>query len=344
MSDEDARNQSLAELHERRKQVIRLHKKRYGVMQIVDLTNLSWSAVRAAIDLYDTGGMAALKPKPRGRRSGEGRSLTPEQEAHIRKLIADQRPEQLKLDFALWTRAAVGQLIAQEFKVTLSVRGVGKYLKRWGFTPQKPIRKAYEQSPAAVKKWMEEDYPAIAERAKAEGGEIHWGDETALVNTDVRGRGYAPKGATPVAYAPGTRQKLSMISTVTNKGQARWMIIDGNFGADRLIEFLEALIKDASKKIFLILDNLRVHHSKPVKAWLADRIDRIEVFYLPSYAPELNPDERLNADMKHAIGTRVPVRTKAKLKAAAEDHMTMIGASPERVCAYFQDPKVKYAA
>jgi transposase len=344
MSDHDARDHSLAELHEQRKQVICLHKKRYGVMQIVELTNLSWPAVRVAIDLYEAGGMAALKPKERGKKSGEGRSLTPEQEAHIRKLIADQRPEQLKMDFALWTRAAVGQLIACEYKIVLSVRGVGKYLKRWGFTPQKPIKKAYEQCPEAVKKWMDKDYPAIAERAKAEGGEIHWGDETALVNTNVRGRSYAPKGKTPVTYAPGTRQKLSMISTVTNKGQARWMIIDGNFGADRLIEFLEALIKDAAKKIFLILDNPRAHHSKTVKAWLAERSDRIEVFYLPSYAPELNPDERLNADMKHAIGAKVPVRTKSKLKAAAEDHMTMIGKSPERVRAYFQDPRVKYAA
>jgi transposase len=356
MSDHDARNQSLAELHERRKQVIRLHKKKYGVMQIVDLANLSWPAVRTAIDLYEAGGMAALKPKPRGKKGGEGRSLTPEQEARIRKLIAEQRPEQLKMDFALserlpltinvrlWTRAAVGELIVREFKIVLSVRGVGKYLKRWGFTPQKPIKKAYEQCPEAVKKWMDEDYPAIAERAKAEGGEIHWGDETALVNTHVRGRSYAPKGKTPVSYAPGTRQKLSMISTVTNKGQARWMIIDGNFGADRLIEFLEALIKDATRKIFLVLDNLRAHHSKPVKAWLAERIDRIEVFYLPSYAPELNPDERLNADMKHSIGTKVPVRTKAKLKAAAEDHMTTIGKSPDQVRAYFQDPRVKYAA
>ena len=248
------------------------------------------------------------------------------------------------MDFALWTRAAVGELIAREFKITLSVRGVGKDLKRWGFTPQKPIKKAYEQSPEAVKKWIDEEYPAIAERAKAEGGEIHWGDETALVNTHVRGRSYAPKGKTPVAYAPGTRQKLSMISTVTNKGQARWMIIDGNFGADRLIEFLEALIKDAARKIFLILDNLRAHHSKPVKAWLAGRTDRIEVFYLPSYAPELNPDERLNADMKHAIGSKVPVRTKSSLKAAAENHMTTIGTAPDRVRAYFQDPRVKYAA
>jgi hypothetical protein len=168
----------------------------------------------------------------------------------------EKRPEQLKMDFALWTRAAVGQLIEAEFKIKLSVRGVGKYLKRWGFTPQKPIRRAYEQSPEAVKKWLDEEYPAIAAKAKKEGGEIHWGDETALVNTHVHGRSYAPKGETPVTLAPGSRQKLSMISTVTNKGEARWMIIDGNFNADRLIEFLEALIKDATKKVFLILSRL----------------------------------------------------------------------------------------
>ncbi len=314
MSEHDARHQTLAELHERRKQVIRLHKKQYGVMQIVELTDLSWPAVRTAIDLYEAGGMAALKPKERGKKAGDGRNLSADQEAHIRKLIVDKRPEQLKMEFALWTRAAVGELIERECDIKLSVRGVGKYLKRWGFTPQKPIKRAYEQRPEAVKKWIDEEYPAIAARAKAEGGEIQWGDETALVNTDVRGRSYAPRDETPVAYAPGTRQKLSMISTVTNKGKARWMIIDGNFGADKLIEFLTALIKATRKKVFLILDNLRAHHSRPVKAWLAERKHRIEVFYLPSYAPELNPDERLNADLKHEIGERFRSAPKASSK------------------------------
>jgi transposase len=344
MSDHDARKQSLVELHERRRQVIRLHKKKYGVMQIVELTGLSWPAVRTAIDLYKAGGMAALKPKERGRELGAGRNLNPAQEDHIRKLIIDKRPEQLKMEFALWTRAAVGELIERECGIKLCVRAVGNYLKRWGFTPQKPITRAYERRPEAIQKWLDEEYPAIAKRAKAEDGEIQWGDETALTNTDVRGRSYAPKGKTPVTAAPGTRQKLSMISTVTNQGKVRWMIIDGNFDAKKLIEFLEALIKDATRKIFLILDNLRAHHSKLVKAWLEEREDRIEIFYLPSYAPELNPDERLNADMKHAISTKVPVRTKAKLKTAAQDHMDLIGRSPERVRAYFRDPRVKYAA
>ena len=111
-----------------------------------------------------------------------------------------------------------------------------------------PIKKAYEQRPEAVQKWLDEEYPAIEQRAKAEGDEIHWGDETALVNTDVRGCSYAPIGQTPVAYAVGgTRQKMSMITTVTNQGKARWMIIDDAFNPDRLIEFFRALIQDAGR-------------------------------------------------------------------------------------------------
>ncbi len=133
---------------------------------------------------------------------------------------------------------------------------------------------------------VNEEYPEIEKRAKSQGGEIHWGGETALVNTDVRGRSYAPAGKTPVTYAVGaTRQKLSMIATVTNQGKTRWMIIDEAFNSDKLIEFLASLIKDAGKKVFLILDNLRVHHSKPVKQRVKEHQDKIELFYLPSYKP-----------------------------------------------------------
>lgn len=142
----------------------------------------------------------------------------------------------------------------------------------------------------------------------------------------------------------GTRQKLSMIATVTNQGKTRWMIIDEAFNADKLIEFLQALIKDADKKVFLILDNLPVHHSKIVKAWVAQHSEQIELFYLPSYSPQLNPEERLNADLKQEMGKRVPVRTKSKLRAAANEHMAMLEQNPERVMSYFQDRRVKYAA
>lgn len=345
MDKEDARNQTLEQLHERRKQVVRLHNQGHKIMKIVEMTGLSYPTVRHALDLYQAGGWSAIRPPARGRTPGQGRILTGEQEQQIQCAIIDKCPEQLKMDFCLWSRAAVRQLIEQEFGIQLPVRTVGKYLKRWGFTPQKPIKKAYEQRPEAVKAWLDEHYPAIAVRAKAEGGEIHWGDETALTNTDVRGRGYAPPGQTPVAYAPGgKREKLSMIATVTNQGKARWMIIDDAFNADKLIEFLQALIKEAGKKMFLIVDNLRVHHAKPVKAWVQDRKDQIEMFYLPSYSPELNPEERLNADLKQAIGKKVPIRTKAKLREAANEHMTRLAQLPDRVKSFFQDQPVRHAA
>ena len=345
MEREDARKQSREVLHERRKQVIRMYRKGMPVMQIVEHSGLSWSAVNAAIKTYSTAGVSALKPASRGKKPGGGRLLSESQEVAIRQLICDKRPEQLKMEFALWNRAAVMQLIERECGIKLSVRGVGNYLKRWGFTPQKPIKKAYEQRPEAVQAWLDEQYPEIEQRARSENAEIHWGDETAVVNTDVRGRCYAPAGKTPVTFAVGgTRQKLSMIATVTNQGKTRWMIIDESFNADKLIEFLQALIQDAGKKVFLILDNLRVHHSKPVKAWVEAHKDKLELFYLPSYSPELNPEERLNADLKSTLYTKVPVRTKAKLKAATTAHMQALEKSPERVKKFFQDAHVKYAA
>ena len=142
----------------------------------------------------------------------------------------------------------------------------------------------------------------------------------------------------------GTRHKLSMIATVTNQGIARWMIIDEAFEAKKFIELLNTLVKDAGEKAFFILDNLRVHHSKLVKAWIAEHGEKIELFYLPSYSPQLNLEERLNADLKQEMGRRVPVRTKANLHAAASEQMAMLEQSPERVTACFQDQRVRYAA
>lgn len=345
MEREDARKLSPDAQHERRRQVVRAYKRGVNRRQIAREFGLSYSSVRMIVNRFKQDGMRGIESGRRGRPAGSCRTLTPEQEEQIQRMISDKRPEQLKLDFALWTRAAVMLLIERECAIRIPVRSVGEYLKRWGFTPQKPIRRAYEQSPVAVQKWLDETYPEIKQRAREEDAEIHWGDETAVVNTDVRGRGYAPRGDTPVAYVVGgTRQKLSMISTVTNHGKTSWMIIDGNFNHVRLIEFFEALIKQTGRKVFLVLDNLGVHHCAPVKSWLEEHKQLIEVFYLPSYSPELNPDERLNGDLKQAIEMRVPCRSKDKLRQAATMHMTAIEKNPERIKAFFRDPIVAYAA
>ena len=332
-------------LLEKRKQVINFYKKGIKLKEISEATGLCWKAVRNAIDLYEQRGVKGLKPGRRGRPSGKGRRLTEEQEKQVQKDICDKRPEQLKMDFALWTREAVCVYIREHFGIDMPVRTVGEYLKRWGYTPQKPIKVAYEQKPEAVKEWLVTTYPSIAARAKAENAEIHWADETAVMNTDVRGRSYAPRGKTPTTRTVwGARQRFSMISSVNNQGKCYWMIINEAFNADRLIEFMESIVKDVGRKVFLVMDNLKVHHCKPVKEWLEEHKDQIEVFYLPSYSPELNPDERLNADLKHAITTSVPKRTRAGLLAKTKEHMDMVKATPERVKAYFKDKHVRYAA
>ena len=210
MEKQDARKLEPAAQFELRKQVIRAWKRGRNRIQISEEIGLSYVAVCNIVKRYrmsEDQSISALAPARRGRREGESRALTADQETLIQRLICEKRPEQLKIVFALWSRVAVMQLVERECGIKLSVRGMGNYLKRWGFTPQKPIKKAYEQRPEAVKAWLDNEYPAIEQRAKAEGAEIHWGDETAVVNTDVRGRGDAPAGKTPVTFAVGgTRQ------------------------------------------------------------------------------------------------------------------------------------------
>ncbi|WP_180684564.1 IS630 family transposase, partial [Tepidicella baoligensis] len=186
METVDGRSLSREALHERHRLIVRAFKRGLSKAEISRQLGVSYPAVCNTIWRYERAGPATLAPKPRGRRNGTGRRLDDEQAAHVRRLICEKRPEQMKMKFALWSRAAVMELIERECAIVLSVRAVGDYLARWGFTPQKPIKRAYEQSAPAVKAWMEETYPAIAKRAKAEDAEIHWGDETAVVNTDVR--------------------------------------------------------------------------------------------------------------------------------------------------------------
>ncbi|TSE28806.1 DDE superfamily endonuclease [Tepidimonas charontis] len=330
---------------ERRRQVVSLRRRGWTYEAIAEQTGLSRTGVFNICRRYAQEGVRALKDKRGGRKVGECRVLSPEQEAEIRKLICDKTPDQLKMAFALWSRQAVRELIKERYGVLLTPQGVGKYLARWGFTAQKPIKRANEQRPEAVRTWLDETYPEIARRAKAEGAEIHWGDETGLRSDDVRGRSYAPAGKTPVIRVRQRREGLSVMSTVTNRGKVRWKVFEGAMNAAILIDFMKRLIKDAQgKKVFLILDNLKVHHAKVVKAWLAEHDKLIEVFYLPSYSPELNPDELLNADLKAVVTSNAPARVKGDLKKATVSHLRRLQKSPRRVMRYFQHGPVRYAA
>lgn len=345
MTKVDSRTLSIPALNERRRLAVKL---RIGGMKLADVaaaTDLRVATIIEATKRFHQGGWAAVNVGERGRKVGDGRKLSVDQEKRIQALIRDKTPDQLKLSFALWNRVAIGLLIELEFGVKLPVRTVGHYLKRWGYTPQKPIRKAYEQRPEAVKLWLTQAYPAIAKRAKEENGEVYWGDETGLRTDDVRGRSYSPQGVTPIIRVHrGKRENLSMISAVTNRGVLRWMVLEEALNAERLIEFFERLIRDAGRKVFLIVDNLPVHHAKVVKAWLAERTNQIEVFYLPSYSPELNPDEYLNADLKGAVRAKPASKGKGELRKVVDQHLAVLTAEPERVKKFFHHPCVRYAA
>jgi transposase len=345
MEKTDSRTLTVEALNERRRMAVKMRLAGKSHAEVSRITGLTRATTIKAVNCYREGGMKAVDVGRGGRQEGEGRKLTREQEIAIQALIYDHTPDQLKLGFALWTRSAVAELIEQKFGICLPVRTVGNYLKRWGFTPQKPMRKAYEQRPEAVKAWLEEEYPLIKARAKTEDVEIFWGDETGLRTDDVRGRSYSPKGQTPVVRVhQGKRENVSVISAVTNRGKVLWMVLKHALNTELFLDFLERLIKDAKRKVFLIVDNLKVHHAKVVQAWLEGHRDQIELFYLPSYSPELNPDEGLNANLKAAMRHQPPRKTKKTLQAATEEHLRLLEESPDRVKAFFQNEPVKYAA
>ena len=339
----DPRKLSTDAQQQLRYQVIRLRKQGRKHKEISAITGVSRSTCSTWWARYQKEGKEALKIKKRGRPHGSYRTLSSEQEEIIQKSMYDKCPDQLKLAFALWTRNAVQQLIKQLWAVEMPIRTVGEYLKRWGFTPQKPLRRAYKQNPKEVEAWLNRAYPGIQKRAKKEDAEIHWGDETGLCNDAYHGRSYAPRGETPAIKLHPRCERVNLISSVTNQGKVRFMVYQNKMNSQTLIKFMRRLIKDSDKKVFLILDNLKVHHSYIVRDWVKEHENEIELFFLPSYSPELNPDEYLNCDLKAGVHSATPARSKKQLKKKAIAHMRKLQKLPDRVMKYFRHPKISYA-
>jgi len=226
----------------------------------------------------------------------------------------------------------------------IAINTTGDYLRSWGFSPQRPKKKAYEQKSEAVKKWLIDEYPKIKKRAKEENASIHWGDETGVRNTANYGRSYSPKGQTPTQVILAKRLSINMISSITNQGKVEFMIYSRTLNSDMFIKFLSQLIKNKDKKIFLIVDNLKVHHSKIVSKWVEENKKTIELFFLPSYTPEKNPDEYLNCDLKLSLAKNPSQKTKEALETNLKNHMDMLVKNKHRVKSYFKHPEVKYAA
>ena len=276
-------------------------------------------------------------------RRGKG-LLGADEAGQVRAWIVEQTPDQLGLPFGLWTSRAVRELIERRFAKRLGLTAVQLYLRRWGLTPQKPLVRAEQRQPAAVAAWLATSYPAIAKRAKATRAVIYWGDETGISNQDQIGRSYAPRGRTPVVRRTAKRITRSMISAVSNRGLMRFMLYEGALNADGFIAFLRRLVRDAGRKVVLIVDNLKVHKAGKVTAWVESHAHEIELFHLPSYAPDHNPSEYLNNDLKQQLRQQPQSGSQQELIGRTRSVLRTIQRSPDRIRAYFRPEPVRYAA
>jgi transposase len=340
----DARLESDEVLEALRLRALRARERGLPEVEIADLLGVARETVCRWWSAYCRGGLQAL-PQPRdGRPLGSGRLLTDDQAAHIQTLLDEHQPKEFGIACPLWTRRAVAALIHQEWGVTLALRTVGAYLRRWGYTPQRPARKARKQDPEEVRRWLEETYPAVAERAAAEGAAIYWCDEEGVSIDDHRGRGYARPGHTPLKEVAGGHARVNVVSAISNQGDAHFLTFTGALDTLVFLTFLERLLAAVSGKVLLILDRLQVHESAAVQAWVAQRRERIELIPLPKYAPERNPVEYLNNDVKAEVNAAGLPENQEELHGNVYAFLHKLAFWPERIISYFFHPAVQYAA
>lgn len=325
-----------------KKQVISLIKKGRKQSEIAETVGISPQAVKRISSAYKKEGAACLKEKKRGRKFGEKRQLTPVQEKEIRRILIDKPPDRMELSFMLWTRAAVCQLVEEKYGITITLRNMSEYLKRWGMTCQRPARKAYFQDNVKLDVFMHETYPAIVNKAKTEDAVIFWGDETGIDNQAYHVSGFAPKGQTPVVPSYSKVEKINMISAVSNHGRCHFLCYEENMTQQRFIDFMERLVKDTDRKVLFIVDNLKVHHGKMAEGWLSEHKDEIELFFTSPYSPEINPDEYLNHSLKQNIHSGIIPHTREQIRNKTEDFMHGLQKCEDKASCYFRHQKLKY--
>ena len=343
MKTHDGRKLSPQSQQELRHRVVHaIHEQEMSQTEACRIFGVERTSIHNWLKAYQKGGDVALKAHKRGPKHQS--RLAGHQAATVVRLITDRCPDQLKLPFVLWTRDAVRQLIEKRYGISVSVWTVGRYLQHWGFTPQKPLRRAYEQDPQAVQHWLEHDYPAIRRQARTERAQIHWGDEMGMRSDHQAGRSYGLKGHTPVIPGTGQRFGCNMISTVTNRGRLAFMVFKERFTGTVMIAFLRRLIKQNRQKVFLIIDGHPVHRSRQVKRWVYRNRKRIQLFYLPGYSPQLNPDELLNQDVKtNAVGRNRP-QDQTEMMRQVRSYLRSTQHRPQIVKNYFKHKDVHYAA
>ena len=350
MDKTDGRSLSEESLELLRRQAHRLRQDKRTWGEIASIVGVHLSTVMSWSRRFDIGSTSDKAPKvasaQRGRRFGQARTLELADEVGLRELILGGPPSTLGLAYALWSRRAMQEAVKVKFGLDMPIRTVGEYFRRWGFTPQRPAKHALEQRCEQVRQWLEVDYPAIVGRAKAEGALVHWADETAVRQDTAWVRGYAPAGHTPLLehVAKRPRPAITMISALSNQGLVRFGFHDGAINAERFIGFMADLVHDTPAKVFLVVDRLPAHRAGKVRQWVHDNNDRIELFYLPPYSPQMNPDEWVNRDLKTELRIRPASSERHMLKTIAQHFMLTLASTPQRIMNYFNNQHIAYAS
>lgn len=322
-----------------------LHGRELGFSEeaLADLLGVARETVSRWWSAYGQGGLDAIPHDRTGRPLGSGRTLSDKQAAQIQVVLNEQMPQQRGITSPLWTRRAVGDLIQQMFGIAMPVRTVGEYLKRWGYTPKKPQRHARYQDPEEIQEWLEKIYPAIEEFAAKENADILWCDETGVDSNDHIGSGYALVGETPTIEVSSSPCRMNLISTISNKGDVRFMTYAQTMTATLFVTFLAKLITGVTRPIYLIVDRHPTHEAGIVEVWLQNHEKQIQLFYLPRRAPELNPVEYLNNDMKSGVNAEKLPEDKKELRSNIQRFMQSLAKLPEHVISYFSNPFIHYA-
>lgn len=288
---------------------------------------------------YRAGGWHALKT---GKRSGRPKKLSGSQIAWIYRTLRDKDPKQLKFAFALWTREMVASIIKKQFGIKLGVSSVGRLLRQLGFSCQKPLYRAYQQNSAAVTKWKKEVFPEIKKKAKKVGATIYFEDESGIRSDFHSGKTWAEKGSTPVVESTGARFSLNMIAAISTRGKMRFMVVKGTIQSEQICDFLRRLMHNAENPVFLIWDGHPTHNSRKVKKCIESFDGQLEVFFLPSYSPELNPTEQVWNNVKyHGVGRRV-VFGPDQLKSAVLSRLRKLQKLPKIIRSFFKHPDCVY--
>jgi transposase len=341
MKPSDARFLQPVKQQQLRNKAIELFLKGKTITDISRQLQVSRQAVYNWIKRHSELGKHGLKSRKRGR--PKAILMSSWQSAQIVNLVLNYCPDELSLPFFLWTREAVALLIKMKFNISPSKWTVGRYLTKWGFSPQKPARRAIEQSPQSIERWLKIEYPSIQKLSRKEKATIYWGDEMGLRSDHNVGRTYGIKGKTPIVKRTGNRFSCNMISAITNLGKLSFMVFRDNFIFETFLVFLKRLIRQSDRKVFLIVDRHPAHKSKIIRDWLTKNVDHIRLYYLPSYCPELNPDEFLNQDVKSHVGKHRP-HTIAQMLKTLNSHLKARQKQPQIIQGFVRGCHPGYSA